>query len=224
MTSKEKFELIGRVYDLLNDEALLDPRLVDILKIVKKHVTYEQYEKIENELLIQADSNHSRIVIEEGGEYPLLSEITNIDLVKLQVEADNWEDAIRNSTDVLVNTGIAKPSYIDGMIQATKETGPYIVITKHVALPHARPETGAEKIGISIATLKRPVVFGNKENDPVKYIFGLSALDNQTHLTAMSELAELLDHKAFYQVLDNAQKPEEIIDFITSFEKERMQR
>ena len=110
------------------------------------------------------------------------------------------------------------------MIQATKETGPYIVITKHVALPHARPETGAEKIGISIATLKRPVVFGNKENDPVKYIFGLSALDNQTHLTAMSELAELLDHKAFYQVLDNAQKPEEIIDFITSFEKERMQR
>ena len=58
----------------------------------------------------------------------------------------------------------------------------------------------------------------------MKYIFGLSALDNQTHLTAMSELAELLDQEAFYQILDNAEKPEEVIDFITNFEKERMQK
>ncbi|MGJ0866405.1 BglG family transcription antiterminator [Enterococcus raffinosus] len=224
MTAKEKFELIGRVYGLLNDESLLDPILADALKVVKKHVTNEQYEKIENELLILADTNHSKIVIEEGGEYPLLSEITNKNLVKLQVEAADWEEAIRNSSDVLVSTGVAEPSYIDGMIQTTKETGPYIVITKHVALPHARPESGAKKIGISIATLKTPVVFGNKENDPVKYIFGLSALDNQTHLTAMSELAELLDQEAFYQILDNAEKPEEVIDFITNFEKERMQK
>ena len=224
MTAKEKFELIGRVYGLLNDESLLDPMLADALKVVKKYVTSEQYEKIENELLILADTNHSKIVIEEGGEYPLLSEITNKNLVKLQVEAADWEEAIRNSTDVLVSTGVAEPSYIDGMIQTTKETGPYIVITKHVALPHARPESGAKKIGISIATLKTPVVFGNKENDPVKYIFGLSALDNQTHLTAMSELAVLLDQKAFYQILDNAEKPEEVIDFITNFEKERMQK
>ncbi|MDU5335185.1 BglG family transcription antiterminator [Enterococcus sp.] len=224
MTTKEKFELIGRVYGLLNDESLLDPKLADALKIVKKYVTNEQYEKIENELLILADTNHSKIIIEEGGEYPLLSEITNKDLVKLRVEADDWEEAIRNATDVLVSTGIATPGYIDGMIQTTKETGPYIVITKHVALPHARPESGAKKIGISIATLKTPVVFGNKENDPVKYIFGLSALDNQTHLTAMSELAELLDEEAFYQVLDSAENPEEIIEFITNFEEERMQK
>lgn len=224
MTTKEKFELIGRVYGLLNDESLLDPRLADALRIVKKYVTNEQYEKIENELLILADTNHSKIIIEEGGEYPLLSEITNKDLVKLRVEAADWEEAIRNSTDVLVSTGVATPSYIDGMIQTTKETGPYIVITKHVALPHARPESGAKKIGISIATLKTPVVFGNKENDPVKYIFGLSALDNQTHLTAMSELAELLDEEAFYQVLDSAENPEEIIEFITNFEEERMQK
>jgi mannitol/fructose-specific phosphotransferase system IIA component (Ntr-type) len=108
------------------------------------------------------------------------------------------------------------------MIQTTKETGPYIVITKHVALPHARPEEGARRIGISISTLKTPVVFGNKENDPVKYVFGLSALDNQTHLTAMSELAELLDQESFYQVLDNATNPEEIIEYIKNFEKERM--
>jgi hypothetical protein len=64
MTSKEKFELIGRVYEILNDESLLDSKLAETLKVVKKYVTREQYEKIENELLIQADVNHSRIIIE----------------------------------------------------------------------------------------------------------------------------------------------------------------
>ena len=56
--------------------------------------------------------------------------------------------------------------------------GPYIVITKHVALPHARPEAGALESAIGIATLKHPVKFGNKDNDPVKYLFCLSATDN----------------------------------------------
>lgn len=224
MTSKEKFELIGRVHNLLNNEALIDPKLADILKIIKKHVSENQYELIENELLIQADINRSKVVIGERREDPLLSEITNSSLVKLNVEASNWEEAIRNSTAVLVENGIAEASYIDGMIQTTKESGPYIVITKHVALPHARPETGAKKIGISIATLKEPVAFGNSENDPVKYIFGLSALDNQTHLTAMAELAELLEQEEFYRLLDQAKEPEKVIEFITDFEKERIEK
>lgn len=62
--------------------------------------------------------------------------------------------------------------------------------------------------------LKIPVIFDNKENDPVKYIFRLSSWDIQTHLTAMSELAELLDI---------AEKLEEVIEFVKSFEKERIQ-
>lgn len=221
LTSKEKYELIGRVYELINDEAILDSRVREFLDIVKRHVSVEQYEKIENDLIVHTEFNHSKFIVEEGGEYPLLSEIINENLVKLQVEATNWEEAIRNSTDVLVINGYATPNYINGMIQATKESGPYIVITKNVALPHARPESGAKKIGISIATLKTPVDFGNKVNDPVKYIFGLSALDNQTHLAAMSELAELLDQKDFYHILDRAVDPTEVVTYIKNFEKER---
>ncbi|WP_265459383.1 BglG family transcription antiterminator [Enterococcus sp. HY326] len=220
MNPKEKFELIGRVYEIINKEPLINPQVRDVLNIVKKHVNEEQYFKIENDVLMQSDEINSHVIIEDGGDYPLLSEVTSKKLVKLNVPASNWEEAIRNSTDVLVKEGKVLPSYIDGMIQTTRESGPYIVITKHVALPHARPESGAKEIAISIATLEHPVVFGNKENDPVKYVFGLSALDNKTHLTAMAELAELLDQKKFYDVLDTAKSPEEIIAYILKFESE----
>ena len=79
------------------------------------------------------------------------------------------------------------------MITGVKENGPYIVLTKHVALPHARPESGALESAIGIATLKTPVVFGNEANDPVKYLFCLSAKDNMEHLNARAELAVMLE-------------------------------
>ena len=72
----------------------------------------------------------------------------------------------------------------------------------------------------SAPSLKTPIRFGNKENDPVKYIFGLSALDNKTHLKAMSELAELLDNPEFYRIIDQAKKPQEIFDYIKKYESE----
>lgn len=96
------------------------------------------------------------------------------------------------------------------MIKVAETNGPYIVITKHLAMPHARAEDGVNKIGISIAVLKDPVEFGNKSNDPVKYVFCLAAIDNFTHLRAMGDLAEILAYDTFYQVLNNAKDPQEI--------------
>ena len=104
------------------------------------------------------------------------------------------------------------------MVNSAKSSGPYIVITKHVALPHARPEAGVKEIGIGIATLENPIEFGNEENDPVKYVFCLSAVDNNSHLRAMSELVELLEQDEFFRVLDNAKEEKEIMDFIKSQE------
>lgn len=220
LTSKERFELIRRVNQIINEDTLLSSDAFAVLQVLKKHVSKDQYETIESEVRMKLATPQSQTIPKEGGGYPLLSEITNVNLITLNVEASNWEEAIRKSTVPLVETGKVLPSYIDGMIETTKETGPYIVITKHVALPHARPESGAKEIAISIATLKEPVVFGNSENDPVKYVFGLSALDNQTHLTAMAELASLLDQPAFYSLLDQAKTPEEIYDYIIQFESE----
>ena len=73
-------------------------------------------------------------------------------------------------------------------------------------------------IAIGIATLEHPVEFGNEDNDPVKYIFSLSAVDQNTHIQAMSELAELLDKEEFYNVLDKAKSAAEILDYIKAHE------
>lgn len=144
----------------------------------------------------------------------MLKDMTNKNLVRLHIEASDWEDAIRKAAQPLVDEQKVKPSYVDDMIAGVKENGPYIVLTKHVALPHARPQSGALENAIGIATLKTPVVFGNEANDPVKYLFCLSAKDDMEHIQALAELAGLFEDQAFYHLLEHAKDAEEIMEYI----------
>lgn len=144
----------------------------------------------------------------------MLKDLTNEKLVRLHIQAKNWEEAVRFSAQPLVDEGKVKMSYVDDMIHGVQENGPYIVLTKHVALPHARPEAGALESAIGIATLATPVEFGNEANDPVKYLFCLSAKDDMEHLNALAELAELFEDENFFKLLDQAKDAKEIMDYI----------
>ena len=91
--------------------------------------------------------------------------------------------------------------------------------TKHIALSHSKPEMGAIKEGLGIAVLKNPVEFGSKDNDPVKYIFSLSAIENEKHLGAMGELVELFNDQEFYDLLDRTDNIEEIIEYLKAIQE-----
>lgn len=152
------------------------------------------------------------------GSEKMLSEVTNESLIRLNIEAENWKDAIRKSANPLVKNGYATENYVNGMIKTTEESGPYIVISKGVALPHARPELGAKKIGITVTTLKTPINFGNKSNDPVQFIFALCAVDNKSHLKAMSELVNFISDQNFLKSLVKETRPANVYTLIKKFE------
>jgi transcriptional antiterminator/mannitol/fructose-specific phosphotransferase system IIA component (Ntr-type) len=216
MTQKEKYKITREVYIQLGDIFLRQPKIDEVMDIIKKYAKVTSESMLSSELLsyfTQIENFTSK-----GEEGLMLSDITNETLVKLNVPAKDWEDAIRQSASVLVENNKVTEAYVDAMVNTAKESGPYIVITKHVALPHARPEAGSKEISIGIATLETPVEFGNDDNDPVKYVFCLSAIDNNSHLRAMSELVELFEMDEFFKTLDNAKDPKEIIDFIKSHE------
>ena len=115
---------------------------------------------------------------------------------------------------IMVDHLYVKQSYIDEIIRIMHAEGPYVVITRHVALPHTKPSAGALRCGIGITSLKEGVCFGSAEHDPIKYIFTLSALDNESHLTAMSQLLELFNDTAFYRLLDQCTSSIEVVEYI----------
>lgn len=113
-------------------------------------------------------------------------------LISIDFNAKDKEQAIREAGRLLKDNGYCNENYVDSMVETEKKLGPYIVITKNIALPHARPEDGAKKSGFSIVRLKEPIEFGNKENDPVKVVIGLCAFTNEEHVNTMSQIAEMM--------------------------------
>ncbi|MGL4696916.1 BglG family transcription antiterminator [Enterococcus larvae] len=213
MSTAEKYRLISDVYTHIGNFNFKIPRVDKLLTIIDKYTMIENKSGLEKELadyLIKGEEQHTEMP-EEG---PELYRITAPDMIQTGVKAGNWEEAIRLSAAPLLKNKRISREYIETMIQTAKDEGPYMVIAKHVALPHARPEDGALDLGISITVLDFPIVFGSKENDPVKYIFCLSAPKNNRHLNAMAELVNLLDDQGFYALLDSSRDPKQIYEYI----------
>lgn len=114
--------------------------------------------------------------------------------ILLNQEGKDWKEVITKVALPLLNDEVIEERYIHAMIRSVEEFGPYIVVGKHLALAHARPEDGVNKLGISVMTLKEPVHFGHPDNDPVKMVFCLAAVNSHSHIKIMKSLVELIDN------------------------------
>lgn len=140
--------------------------------------------------------------------------------VQLDVEVNNFKEAIVVSTEPLKKDGIISQEYVEKILEIYDETGPYIVIIKNIALPHAPSENGAKEVALGFTRLSKPVVSGHKTNDPVEFLFPLSAKDSQSHIELLSELAELLSSESFLVFLKTVETAEDFIEYLKKFEGE----
>lgn len=141
-----------------------------------------------------------------------LTDILSPAFIQLNLATNSWEEAFYVAATPLIEAEIVSRRYIDKIIQTTYEEGPYMVISDHVALPHARPEDGAKEVGLGITVLKEPIKILGKT--PMKYIFTLAAVDSKKHLTALAELVALIDRPDFFNMLDSVSSKEAAYQWI----------
>ena len=110
------------------------------------------------------------------------------DLLHFHFFAESPQAAIKESGRLLVNAGMAEPSYVSAMLASFRDNGPYFVIAPGIAIAHARPEDGSLGSAVSLVTLKKPVVFGCVANDPVSVVFGLSSYSGEEHIQALKKI------------------------------------
>jgi len=132
-----------------------------------------------------------------------IKEMVNEEVVELDYLATDRDSAIREAGNILVNNGCVSESYVDAMVESCNKFGPYIVILPGLAIPHANSDKGVNRVGISILRLKEPIVFGNKENDPVKIVIAVATPDSKSHLELLSNLSKILfDPKKLASMVD----------------------
>jgi len=130
--------------------------------------------------------------------------------ILLQQSAVDWRECFQLAGNGLVASHRVTESYIEEMIQAFEELGPYMVIAPGIALAHARPSNSVLETGLSLVTLSEPVVFGSVSNDPVRLVIGLAAVDHDSHIDLMAALSELLMDETKVNILLQADKEPEV--------------
>lgn len=125
------------------------------------------------------------------------------DKIKVINSIDSWENAVRLAAEPLLMQGYIAGSYIEAILQSHKELGPYYVLAPGLAMPHARPEQGVLRNGLSLLHIKEGVSFGSTENDPVYVVIILCARSGNEHITMIGELAEIFsDQQKLHRLLN----------------------
>ncbi|GGO97828.1 PTS sugar transporter subunit IIA [Actinomyces gaoshouyii] len=151
---------------------------------------------------------------------PTLSDLIQPDAIQLQIQASDWRAAVSAAGSALVGAGACGPSYAQAMLKTVEEHGPYIVIAPGFALPHARPDDSVTRTAMSVVRLAEPIAFGNEDNDPVRLVMGLVAVDDDAHRGALVELAGLLADPRRRDQLMAADTPEAVLGALGPAEPE----
>ncbi len=146
----------------------------------------------------------------------MIEKLFNKETIELNVEVNDWVDAIKFCGSLFVKNGNTEAKYTDAMINTVKNMGQYIVIEKGIAMPHARPEDGVKKIGMGLIKLKRSIEFGNEEYDPVDILIFICAIDKTSHLKALAELMTLIEDNEFLNLVRNSSSKEDVLSYINS--------
>lgn len=101
--------------------------------------------------------------------------------IRLQAEAESWQEAVKIGVDLLVAADVVEPRYYQAILDGVAQHGPYFVIAPGLAMPHGRPEEGVKKTGFALVTLKKPLIFNHEDNDPVDILITMAAVDATTH-------------------------------------------
>ncbi|AVO78277.1 MULTISPECIES: PTS sugar transporter subunit IIA [Klebsiella] len=120
---------------------------------------------------------------------------------------DNWKNAVRLAAEPLLAQGYMAEHYIEAILKSHAELGPYYLLAPGLAMPHARPEQGALRNGLSLLHIKEGISFGSTENDPVYVIIMLCARSGNEHISMIGELAELFSDQ---QKLERLLKADDI--------------
>ena len=143
-----------------------------------------------------------------------LSSLIDEDSILLDSSAGTWKEAIIAAGELLLWKRCITVNYLNSMLNLINQYGPYIVITKGIALAHATPSDGHLKAGFSMVRLKKPVIFGHADNDPVSVVFSFTVPDKPAYTSTILHFMHAIRNPDFLTRIMKCKTPDETLNEI----------
>jgi len=187
------------------------------LKAIKKQFNEEEYFSIKTIFTEQMTLFYKKD--KERIDDAMLNELLTAEHIMFKQKANSIKEALFDSAKPLIDKEMIETKYVDKVLQNLKEMGPYIVVAPYIAISHARPTDGVNELSMSLLKLEESINFSTSEDREVKVVITLAAPDENSHLTALGQLSNMLMSDS--EALLNASKKEDIIALIEKYsEKE----
>lgn len=105
----------------------------------------------------------------------------------------DWEGAISAAVSLLELDQRVSSSYLPRVLEANQKHGPYFVVAPGIAIAHAAPGDDVLETGMALLRLENPVVSGSA-NDPVSLLFAFCAVDSTSHISLLSQFAQVMSN------------------------------
>ena len=125
----------------------------------------------------------------------------------------NKEQAIILTCTPLIKDSIIDNNYCDQIIKALDTYGPYMAISKNIAILHASSKSiYKDNIGLLVST--KGIIFNHPINDPIHYLFILSSTSNENHIEALKKLSMKMLKDNFLQQLQKCNTIDKIYQYL----------
>lgn len=107
----------------------------------------------------------------------------------IETEIMEWHEAIHRVSDDMIRDGFFDKAYVDEAIDNVEEYGNYIIVAPHIALAHARKETGVHADGIGLLVCREGIHF--EDGDVVHLLFFFCQKGDTSYLDLFKEIIAL---------------------------------
>lgn len=175
---------------------IVDPLLnQQALKKVKNQLAQASYSKMCTHFLRSyASADHSM-------DLPCsVRDLVHREDIQVGVECSDWRDAIQIAATPLLRRGVIERRYVDRMISAVEDFGPYMVLTPGTAYVHAGVHDGIHENCLAICVLSKSIPFGPANEKSIRTIVVLGVHDKER--SDLLNLAPILEREENISLLE----------------------
>ncbi|WP_394219576.1 BglG family transcription antiterminator [Halobacillus trueperi] len=203
-------EVQGYVLDDIHVDHLMD--------IIKNHTTIHDEKALMEELNSYVHRDEESSIKQSLESTALhLEDFIPLDHITVRESVGSWEEALKVASEPLVEKGYVEEKYVNTMVNQM-ERDPYIIIAPHFAIPHAAPEDGVNKAGMSLLKVEEGVSFN--EDETIHIIVIIAAEDKKKHMHGLMQLMNLAGSELDRNRLIQIEEREEIHELIQTYSAE----
>lgn len=182
----------------------------ELFDMMKKYVDISQYDSLRKDISQYMENARGSFGSLTGRKDCGIVDILDASRVCVCEERMDWVEAVYRAGEILVKNASIRKSYLDAIVSQIMYYGPYMFITEHIVLAHAKAEDGVNRRDLSLAVFTEPVQFPKQKL--AKVIFVLSAEDNEKHLKILNDILNFAKEEANLQALEQAASVPEILE------------